>query len=132
MPLDSRKIAHISSLLTKQMAGRTQSVRLTLRTAGGGTTTLVVPAIWKPVEDADPALVESNHMSSHIGGDPDVQAVFALSDVSLSQMRACIHAELLTHGTGAEPATTYLLLSVEPRGLPPGGDRLFTRWARQS
>ena len=131
MPLTARKVAHMRSMVAKTMAGRTQQVILTLRTPTGGTQTLTVNAVWRVMGDFDPTLEGANNDKYHLGAEPDINAIFNITDISLHQLRACLWATLGSDATGAQPATKYALLDVEPIGTPPGGDRFYTKWSRQ-
>jgi hypothetical protein len=131
MPLNARKIAHIRNQIARTHAGRSQQVMLTLRTDTGGTTTLVVNAVWRVMIDSDPTLEGAQNTRFKIGADDDINAMFDMKDITLHQLRSCIYAQLGSDATGAQPAQRYVLLDVEPVGLMPGGDRFFTKWTRQ-
>ena len=131
MPLNAAKIAHIKANIVKMNAGRQQQVILTLRTAGGGTSTLTVNAVWRVMGDFDPTYEGPNNVRFQGTVDADVEAIFNQADVTLPQLRACIWASLGSDATGAQPATKYTLMDIEPVGIMPGGDRFFTRWTRQ-
>jgi hypothetical protein len=131
MPLTARKIAHIKANLVKIFAGRTQQVLLTIRNADGSTTTLpTLNAIWRAMEDQDPI-----YDPAGTGGDDikvaDVVALFNLADISYSQMRQCVWAELVPGQPGPAIATRYLPTSITPKGIIPGGDRLIVTFDRQ-
>jgi hypothetical protein len=81
--------------------------------------------------DFDPTLEGANNDRYHLGAEADINAIFDLAQVSLAQMRSAIYAQLGSDATGAQPASKYVLLDVEPIGMVPGGDRLFTKWSRQ-
>jgi hypothetical protein len=136
MPLTAKKIAHIQSMVTRTLAGRTQPVVLTLRTPQGGTTTITVNGIWRVQADFDPAYEGPTNAITHLGTEPDIVAQFSMADVTLHQLKACIWAQLLPNQDGsplggAQPATRYTLTDIETAGIPPGGDRFITRWTRQ-
>lgn len=128
MPLDAFKSAHILAKLALIDMGRTQQIVLTLKLANGTTTQLIVPAIWKPYHDMDPSLMEAGPGTGT--SEDDILASFNLADVSLAQMRSCIYAYPQTP-TGAEPANRYIVTSITPKGLLPGGDRIVVTFDRQ-
>lgn len=131
MPLTPRKIAHIKANIGKTLIGRQQQVILTLRTAAGGTTTMTLNAIWRVQTDADPTFQGPTADHFHLGTTPDVAAIFNQTDITLPQLKSCIGGVLGSGAQNAQPANKYTLLSVEPFGILPGGDRFFTLWTRQ-
>jgi hypothetical protein len=132
MPLTTAKLAHIDAVVRRAWSSRSQTVDLTLRSVGGGTTTKTVTAIWRAIQDADPSLGPAYGESAAQNGDADVEAVFFVADVTLAQLRSCIYAQLHAgQGQGAEPAHRYTLTTVEVKGMKPGGSRFLTYWIRQ-
>jgi hypothetical protein len=133
MPLSTSKIRHIQANLKRVMAGRTQSVILTLALPGGGTTTLTVPAVWRPVEDQDPDY-DPGGMGGASGNDlaeADVVAMFNIADVSYAQMRSCVYVQLAAGQPGPAFATRYIPTAIFVKGMVPGGDRLIVSFDRQ-
>jgi hypothetical protein len=133
MTLTPAKLAHIDALMRRTWAGRSQLVDLTIRNPDGSTATLTVTALWDPVQDADPSLGPAYGEGAAQFGDVDVQAVFFVADISLAQLRSCLHAQLHPgEGQGAQPATRYTLTALTIHGIRPGGSRFFTEWIRQA
>jgi hypothetical protein len=133
MPLDTRKLKHIAAKLTPITQGRTQQITLVLRNPDGTTQTIQKPAIWRQAQDADPTLNPPSGSvpgSPHTGGVEDIVSLFNQTDISLSQLRSCIYA-YPTSPLSSEPANRYLLTSVTPKGMQPGGDRFIVTWTRQ-
>jgi hypothetical protein len=131
MPLTPSKAAHIQNMVAKTFTGRSTSVILTLRTAGGGTTTLTVQAVWRVIIDDMPTYEGPTNALTHLGVESPIQAEFNAADVTLAQLRSCIYATLTSPGPN-QPASRYVLTDIEPTGMLPGGTRYFTRWTRQS
>lgn len=130
MPLTARKVTHLTGKYASIMAGRSQTVNLTLRNADGTTSVLAVPAVWKPVWDSDPTRDGATVHPAEIGTANDIVAWFRTTDVTLVQLRSCIYASPASPGPG-ETSPRYTLVSIEARGIPPGGDRFVTEWVRE-
>jgi hypothetical protein len=133
MPLTPSKAKHIAAKLRAVALGRTQLITLTLRTPAGGTTTMTIPMIWKPAEDADPSMVPPGSGTpgfTNIDQTADIVAIALQQDISLAQIRAVISAQPASP-TGAEVANRYILTSDTPKGITPGGDRLLLTFRRQ-
>lgn len=128
MPLTTIRANHIKNKLPKITQGRTQLIDLTLKNPDGTTWTLSVNAIWKPDHDVDPVLSAIGPRAASVAD--DIVSVFLQSDVTLAQLRACIYAQPHTP-IGAEIANRYILMSITPKGLLPGGDRFVCTWTRQ-
>ena len=130
MPFNATRLAHIQANMLKIMAGRTQSVILTLQLPGGGSTTLTLNAIWRVMEDQDPV-----YDPAGVGGDDlksaDVVAMFNLADVSYDQMRSCVFAQLAPAQPGPDVATRFLPTAIFVKGIAPGGSRLIVTFDRQ-
>jgi hypothetical protein len=130
MPLTTRKLAHITAMYAKVFASRSQQVILTMRTAGGGTTTLTIKAIWRVMGDYDPTLSQQIADIETRGTQPDVLSEFLQSDVTLPQLRSTIYLTLAA-GVGAQPAQKYVITFIEVKGITPGGDRFNVHCMRQ-
>jgi len=130
MPLTPSKVARIQANVAKTFTGRTTSVTLTLRQAGGGTTTLVVNAVWRVLFDDMPSMQGPTNALTHLGVEAPVYAEFNSADITLAQLRSAIYA---VPATGpSEVATRYVLTDIEEAGMLPNATRYFTRWTRQS
>lgn len=132
MPLTPAKLAHLRATIDRSWQGRTQRVRLTRRTAAGGTATMDLTAIWRPAQDADPSFGPAYGEGGGQLQIADVVAVFRVADIAYQQLRATLYAELVPgEGAGVEPAGRYVLTSIAVRGMQPGGSRYLTYWIRQ-
>jgi hypothetical protein len=122
MPLTPAKLKHMAKLWPKVLAQRTQQITLHCKNPDGTTHDLVVNAVWRATQDADPVL---GHAAQS-----DILAMFMESDISLATLRSVIYAAPVTP-TGAEPAQRYIITALAPRGFPVGTDRIFATLQRQ-
>jgi hypothetical protein len=118
-------------MIARVQQGRAQTVILTCRTPTGGTSTITTTAVWRVMGDFDPTLEGATNSLTHLGAEPDINAIFDAAQITLAQLRSVLYATLGQDATGAQPAERYVLLDVEPIGMLPGGDRFFTKWSRQ-
>jgi len=131
VPLDARKIAHITHKWPFVVLGRQQQLILTFRTAAGNTTASI-PVLWKVMDDRDPTLTQENHtLPAGLGGQSDAIGIFLQSDVTYQQLRSCIFAQLAPGSPAPDIANKFILAGIEPYGMIPGEGRYYTAWMRQ-
>ncbi|MGI8825265.1 MAG: hypothetical protein ACR2JC_06440 [Chloroflexota bacterium] len=122
MPLNPAKAKHITAKLNALFLQRAQPVTLTLLAPGGATSTLTINAIFRLEQDADPTL-----------GKEIVDAIMLCrtADVTLAQLRSCIYVQPAANSAAALLASKYLITSILPKGILPGGDRYIVSLDRQ-
>jgi len=129
MPLTPAKTRHIIGKYKQIFAGRTQLVNLTCKNPDGTTRVVAITAVLRPTTDLDPSIEATPGRDVLHSGDAVMHCL--LSDVSLATLRSCIAVELATHGTGIEPASRYLINTIQSKGMVPGGDRFVISLVRQ-
>jgi hypothetical protein len=130
VPLTAAKLAHLTALYAKVVLFRQQAVTLTLRQSGGGTTTLGVNCVFKPLADLDPAFDPVGAGISDIKG-ADAYAMFLETDVTLAQLRSCLYLTINSPVGSDLVASRYIPTSIAAKGLPAGGDRYLVTFERQ-
>ena len=132
MTCAAAKLDHIDAAVRRSWASRMQTVDLTIRHEDSSTSVLVVPAIWRVVQDADPSLGPTYGEGPASFGDVDVRGLSSSPTSAYDQLRACIHAQLHPARARAEPATSYTLAAITVHGIRPGGSRFLTQWIRRT
>jgi len=105
-------------------------VALTFRNTDGSSWTKIVNAIWRVMADNQEVLEGAANQRQMIGVEPTINGMFLAADITLAQLRSVMYAQPID-STG-QPGTQYTLTNVQPIGMQPGGDRIFTIWTRQT
>src|SRR5579859_358617 len=129
MPLTASKLAHLNAKLAILFDQRAQQVTLTLKNADGSTTTLTINGIFRLGADFDPTMDLAPHGSELKGADAILMVHEA--DVTYAQIRACIYVTVTTPAGADAMASRYIVTSIEPKGMGPGGDRYILSLDRQ-
>lgn len=116
MPLDSRKAAHIASVLPRTWAGRQKTV--TLVTESGGTQSYsAVAVIFRPISGPDPTVADATgHAPARVAD------TVMMAPTSLSLAGVIFVADTPTATSAAVAAAPkYELIDALPAGMLPGG-----------
>ncbi len=116
MPLDSRKAAHLASVIPKTWAGRQKTV--TLVTESGGTQSYsAASVIFRPISEPDPTVADAT--GRPLAGAADTVMI---APVTLSLAGVIFVADTPTATSAAVAAAPkYELIDVLPAGILPGG-----------
>jgi hypothetical protein len=98
-----------------------QTVDLTLKAAGGSTSTLTCTAILAGMAEDDPDLA---------GGSSAATMELRTAEIDLPTLRSCLYVTP-NPVVGIAPATRYLITSISSGGTRAGGDRLICSLERQ-
>jgi hypothetical protein len=116
MPLDSRKAAHLASVVPKTWTGRQKTV--TLVTQSGGTPSYsAVLVVFRPLAEPDPTVADANGQAAR--HDADTLMIAPLS-VSLAGVVFVADTPTAT-SLAVAAAPKYEIVEALPVGMLPGG-----------
>ncbi len=116
MPLDSRKAAHLASVVPKTWAGRQKTVTLVTQ-AGGTLSYSAVSVIFRPLAAPDPKVDDARGQAARRDADTLMIAPLALS---LAGVVFVADTPTAT-GPAVAAAPKYEMVEALPVGMLPGG-----------
>jgi hypothetical protein len=125
MPLNSAKIAHIQSVITKTFASRQKTVVFVYQ-SGGSYSYSAVSVIFRPQDIIDPQIPDRS------GGQPRQAADMLMVAPIGTNFTGVVYVADTTTATAAavQAAQKYEIIEVVPVGIVPGGTHFVAQLRR--